>query len=208
MGCDEMSVSDSMKIHIEGERIYLREVRLSDVNDDYCRWLNDPEVNRYLETRFMEQNLESVREYVEGKINNRDEELLAICLKEDNRHIGNIKLGPINRLHRFADISLFIGDKSCRGEGLGTEAIRLITRFAFADLNLNKVKAGCYEANKASAGSFIKAGFYREGILKKQRYSDGVFQDEILFGLCREDYGELRISDCGFRDGEKAKAKA
>ena len=54
-----------------------------------------------------------------------------ICLVEDGRHIGNIKLGPIQWLHRRADLSLFIGDKSCWSLGYASEAIGLVRDWAF-----------------------------------------------------------------------------
>ncbi|TSA38401.1 MAG: N-acetyltransferase [Porphyromonadaceae bacterium] len=177
-----------------GERIYLREVRLSDVNENYYRWLNDPDVTRYLETRYIPRSLENIRQYVESMDVNPDEIFLAICLKENGMHVGNIKLGPINRIHRFADISLLIGEKSVWRQGIGTEAIRLLANFAFDVLNLNKLRSGCYEDNKGSMKAFLKAGFVQEGILRKQWQVNGIFQGEIVFGLCREEMMPREIS--------------
>jgi len=181
---------DTWRPFIEGGQIYLREVRTSDVGENYYRWLNDPEVNRYLETRYIPRSLQNIREFVERMDGNQDEIFLAICLKGDHRHVGNIKLGPINWIHRFGDVSLLIGEKSCWGKGAGTEAIRALTAFAFDVLNLNKLRAGCYEDNTASARAFMKAGFMQEGVLKRQWQADGRFQDELLFGLCREDWNQ------------------
>ncbi len=171
---------------IEGERIYLREVRVSDVNDDYYRWLNDPEVNRYLETRYIPQSHENIRRYVEALDGKRDEIFTAICLKEDDRHIGNIKCGPINWVHGFGDISLLIGEKDCWGKGIATEAIRLLTNYAFNVLSLRKVKAGCYAINVGSQKAFKKAGFKVEGVLKDQWIVAGKPMDEIVLGLTAE----------------------
>ena len=61
------------KIKIDGDKIYLREVELSDVNQTYVNWLNDPKVNQYLETRYEVQTMDSVRKYVEGMITKEDE---------------------------------------------------------------------------------------------------------------------------------------
>jgi len=181
---------DIWRSFIEGEQIYLREVRTSDVGEQYYRWLNDPEVTRYLETRYIPRSLQNIREFVERMDGNQDEIFLAICLKEDDRHIGNIKLGPINWIHRFGDVSLLIGEKGCWGKGVGTEAIRVLTAFAFDVLNLNKLRAGCYGDNTASARAFMKAGFVQEGVLKGQWQTEGRLQDELLFGLCREDWNQ------------------
>jgi [ribosomal protein S5]-alanine N-acetyltransferase len=171
---------------ITGKRIYLREVRLSDVNENYYRWLNDPEVTRYLEVRYIPRSLENIRKYVEAMNGNPDEIFLAICLKKDDMHVGNIKLGPINWIHGFADMSLVIGEKAVWGRGIAAEAIRLLSRFAFDVLNLHKLRSGCYEENRGSIKAFLKAGFAPEGTLKKQWQVNGKFQDEVLFGLCRD----------------------
>ncbi|MFC1568329.1 GNAT family N-acetyltransferase [Candidatus Margulisiibacteriota bacterium] len=172
------------KYHIEGDSIYLREVRLSDVNENYHRWLNDPEVNKYLETRFAPQTIDSIKEYVEKMSQKADEIFLAICDKATDKHIGNIKLGPINPHHKYADISLVIGDKDFWGKGIATEAIKLISDYAFVQLGLHKVSAGCYSDNIGSAKAFHKVGFTEEGRLKKHYLdANNNYIDRICLGL-------------------------
>jgi [ribosomal protein S5]-alanine N-acetyltransferase len=163
------------KNYIEGKRIYLRDVKTSDVNQDYCGWMNDPEVNQYLETRHTIQTLDSIMEYVKRLEGNKDEIFFAICLKENGKHIGNIKIGPINQIHKYADISLVIGDKNQWGKGFATEAIKLITGYAFQTLNLNKLRAGCYEQNEGSKKAFEKAGYTVESIFKNQYLFNGKY---------------------------------
>lgn len=151
------------KNFLENEHIYLRNVRLDDVNDSYYQWLNDPQVNQFLETRFVVQSKEKIAEFVASKDGNTNEVLLAICDKKHDLHIGNIKLGPINWHHRRADISLLIGNKGYWGKGIATQAIQLISQFAFQTLNLNKLMAGAYKNNIGSIKAFQKCGFNKEG---------------------------------------------
>lgn len=171
-----------------GNKIYLRGLQLQDVGDRYYSWLNDPEVNQYLETRFLLQSKEVISDFVKSKQSNTNEILWAICEKENNRHIGNIKLGPMNWYHRFADISLFIGEKDCWFKGYSSESISLVVDFAFNTLNLHKVKAGAYSPNLGSIRSFEKNGFSHEGLLKNHFYSNGSYVDGVLLGLSYEDY--------------------
>jgi ribosomal-protein-alanine N-acetyltransferase len=168
---------------LEGGRIYLRNVNLGDVNGSYYRWMNDPEITQYLETRFLPRSMNNIRAFVESMEGNSDEIFLAICLTKDDRHIGNIKLGPINWIHRFADISLLIGERDCWGRGLGAEAIGLVVGFAFGVLNIHKLKASCYADNVGSMKAFEKNGFEREGALVRQWFSGGRWVDEILLGV-------------------------
>ena len=173
---------------ILGERIHLREVRAKDVGDRYRSWMNDPGVNQFLETRFSAQSIESIAGFVANMDGNTNSKFLAICHTDDNLHIGNIKVGPINWIHRHADVSLLIGERAYWGRGLASEAIELISRFSFMDLNLIKLTAGCYETNIGSVRAFDKAGYRKEGQLRSQWHSKGQYVDEILLGLTRTDW--------------------
>ena len=150
-----------MSHFIDGKRIYLREVRENDIDGDYYGWINDKEINQYMETRFSPQGKISLMEYIKNHANKLDEPWFAICLQESDKHIGNIKLGPINFYHRTADVSYFIGTKDCWGKGYATEAIGLVVRFAFEVLDLYKVNAGTYAGNIGSQRALEKNGFVR-----------------------------------------------
>ena len=176
------------KNFIEGKSIFLREVRESDVNDNYYRWLNDPEINKYLETRYYPRSQENILGFVRQMDGKPNEIFLAICDKNSGKHIGNIKLGPINWIHRYGDISLLIGDKDYWGKGIATEAIKLLSAFGFHTLNLHKIKAGCYEKNLASIKAFKNAGYIIEGELKNLWMINGGFQNQIILGQCVEDF--------------------
>ncbi|MCG3110432.1 MAG: GNAT family N-acetyltransferase [Candidatus Manganitrophus sp. SB1] len=186
---------EALTYFLEGKRIYLREVRPSDVNERYYHWMNDPETTRFLESRFAPNAIENLRDYVAGKLGDRDNTFLAIVLKKKDRHIGNIKLGPIQWIHRIADIGLLIGEKECWGKGYATEAIQLVSDYAFNVLNLHKVTAGCYGSNGGSAQAFLKAGFVVEGVRKDQFYSNGSYVEDILLGLIRPDWNRKRRND-------------
>ncbi len=173
---------------VDGERIYLREVREEDVDEKYYTWMNDKTINQYMETRYFPQGMEKLREYVRAHGQKTDEPWFAICLQVDDRHIGNIKLGPINYFHRTADVSYFIGEKDCWGKGFATEAIGLVIQFAFAVLGLYKLNAGIYAGNVGSQKALEKNGFVQEGVFKKQVFLEGQREDIFRFGLLREVY--------------------
>ena len=64
--------------------------------------------------------------------------MFGIFLGDEFKHVGNIKLGPINSYHKRAEIGLMIGDKSVWGKGIATKVIRMVTHFGFSELNLLK----------------------------------------------------------------------
>jgi RimJ/RimL family protein N-acetyltransferase len=167
---------------LESDRLQLRPLTFADVTEAYWRWMNDTEVTRHLECRLQTHTLESLREYVSRFQNDPDNLLLAIVLKRGEHHIGNIKLGPVNWTHRFADVGLLIGAKECWDQGYATEAIRLLRRYAFEEVGLHKLQAGCYDTNPGSARAFQKAGFVKEGHRRAQYLCEGGYVGQVLLG--------------------------
>ncbi len=165
---------------LDGPNVYLRKIVLFDVNANYYRWMNDPQVVQFLEVRHTRRSMKDLREYVAGIIEGKEEAFFAICLNETGRHIGNIKLGPINKVHGFAEVGFLIGEREFWGKGIATEAVSLIVRYAFETLQLRRVLAGCYADNLASLRVFKKAGFKKEGVLHSHWLSNGKYVDGIL----------------------------
>ena len=173
-------------LFIEGKNICLREIQISDVKKNYYNWMRDPEVNQYLESRFEKWSVRRLKNYVKEIKINRDNFFWAIILKETGRHIGNIKLGPINRKHGFADLGIIIGEKPCWGKGFATEAITLVVDYAFEKLKLNKLTAGAYANNIGSVKAFKNAGFLIEGIRKRQYLYNKKYVDGVLLGCIKK----------------------
>ena len=168
------------KYPIEGNNIYLDEMKFSFIGKTYLSWMNDKTVNQFLESSFQRWTIIKLKQYISEITIDLHNLFLAIVLKNGNKHIGNIKIGPINTFHKFADLGLVIGDKSEWGKGYGTEAINLATDYAFQKLKLHKMSAGVYANNIASYKAFIKAGYAKIGIMKKHRLYKGKYVDEII----------------------------
>jgi len=177
--------SGSLRLH--GKRIYLRPVAPSDANENYLRWMNDPEVTRYLESRFVRHTAEGLRDYIAEKQDDPDTLFLAIVLRQGDRHIGNIKLGPIDWHHCRGEVGIILGEKDCWGKGYATEAIQLLADYAFGELKLHKLTAGCYSVHPGSARAFQKAGFVVEGLRPSHCLCDDRYVHLILLGKWRSE---------------------
>jgi len=163
-----------------GEKIYLRQVSEADVADTYVAWMSDPEVTRYLGWRAFPSSREDILEYVRSQ--KRLESLfLAIVVRATDAHIGNIHLGPIDWVHRRAELSMMIGDKAAWGKGYMTEAFELVIDHAFQTLNLHKLKAGTDAENEAAVRLFRKTGWIEEGRLRAETFREGRYRDLIIF---------------------------
>jgi RimJ/RimL family protein N-acetyltransferase len=82
-------------------------------------------------------------------------------------------------------MGLLIGERAYWGRGIATEVISLVSRYAFDELKLRKVTAGCYDTNRGAIKAFEKAGFVREGLRKKQYLCNGEYVDHVMLGLLR-----------------------
>ena len=144
--------------------------------------MNDPEIQQYLESRFVEHSRESLREFVRNCLQDADTLFFGIANNENSRHVGNIKVGPINRHHLISDIGLMIGDKSVWGCGFARAAIHCVVRIMQKELKLAKATAGAYESNIGSIRAFEKAGFTIESVRPAHCLVNGVREGLVLMG--------------------------
>ncbi len=160
-----------------GETIYLRPLEAADATSSYAGWLNDGATTRFMESGHFPSTRESVAEYIASTAGRRDLIFLAIVLEEDDRHAGNVKLGPINWIHRNAEFGILIGDPAARGRGIGSEATRLVLGHAFDRLNLHRVALGVVADNLPAIRSYEKVGFREEGTYRQAILREGGFVD-------------------------------
>jgi RimJ/RimL family protein N-acetyltransferase len=172
---------------IIGEKLYLRGLETSDLEGEYFDWLNDREVTKFLDSGAFPNTPERLEEYYRSVALSPNNVMLAIIDKESDKHIGNIRLGPINWITRIAPLGIMIGNKEFWGKGYATEAIQLILEYAFKRLNLHKVNAGIVAIHQASIRAFEKAGFKIEGQARSQFYLDGDYYDSLYLGITKED---------------------
>ncbi|MCA9409471.1 MAG: GNAT family N-acetyltransferase [Candidatus Omnitrophica bacterium] len=149
----------SQLLKIEGRHIYLRELTVEDVSQEYLHWMQDEEVLRFTESVGKVFNLDDLRKFVQEKLESNTDYFFGIFLLDTEKHIGNIKMGNIDQSKGQADIGIIIGNKSMWGKGYAQEAISLVSKFAFDELGLNKIIAGMIELNIGSYKAFLKAGF-------------------------------------------------
>ena len=173
---------------LRGKNITLRQISIQDCSDNYVDWLNDPEVNQYLETKWSNWDLKAIRGFVASQRDSDHSILFSIFFNENERHIGNIKIGPIHEQYHHADISYFIGEKNLWGKGIATEAIHLVCEFGFIDLGLHRLEAGAYCEAVGSWKALERNGFRREAVFREQVIFEGKYIDVYRYGLLESEY--------------------
>jgi len=114
-------------------------------------------------------------------------ETFFLVSKDNNRPIGGISVSNIRRgVALTCNIGYWMGEEFS-GKGHMKKTVRAITRHVFTDLNLCRVEAACLPDNKRSSRLLEKAGFQREGLLRKYLEIDGVRRDHILYARLADD---------------------
>ena len=173
--------SGRQNITVNKGSFYLRELKEEDASQEYCNWLNDPEVNKFLETK--KTTIEELKQYIKEKRENPDCLFLGIFLKDTNKHIGNIKLEPVDFENKKATLGILIGDKNYWGRGICTEAVKLLVDYVFENLNLEKVDLGVISENKAAINCYLKAGFRIKKIEQRAIKYDNRFYDKVIMDI-------------------------
>jgi RimJ/RimL family protein N-acetyltransferase len=89
---------------------------------------------------------------------------------------------------RNASFRVFIGDKLSWDRGIGTDCARLMLRYGFEKLNLNRIWLGVNAANERAVRAYEKAGFVREGLLRQEQFRNARYYDVVRMAVLREEY--------------------
>ncbi len=173
---------------LRGDNVDLRALDRENATEEYLAWMSDPEVTRFLESGRFPSNISQIADYIEGMFGREDTVFLGIFLKEGNQHVGNIKLSPINWVHRWAELGIMIGAASARGKGVGTESVGLVVDYAFRRLNLHRVQLGVLEGNIGAIRCYEKVGFQEEGRYREASWIDGKPIDTLRMAILATDY--------------------
>jgi len=175
-----------------GDTVYLRPLEIEDI-ESFILWLNDEEVRQYL-MRSSPLNKIREKEFVEELYKDYREIVLGIVLKENDQLIGNINLQRISIPHRQAELGVFIGDKSYWSKGYGTDALLLMLKYGFDQINLHRIYLTVLSFNPRAIRAYEKVGFRREGILREHIYRNGQYHDVYFMGILKNEWRDLNES--------------
>jgi RimJ/RimL family protein N-acetyltransferase len=164
-------------IDLETERLMLKRLSAKHISTDYVNWMNDSEVNMYLETRG-NYTLELLKSYIEEQYKN-EIYFWAIHLKNSNKHIGNIKIDPINIEASSGEYGILMGDKTNWGKGYAKEASLRIIKYCFKELKLSTITLGVIQDNIKAAFLYENMGF----IIDEVKKDVGIYNNKLRNAL-------------------------
>lgn len=170
---------------LTGEHILLREFQQEDYTA-LASWMNDFSVTRYLSTKYwLPQTAGDVSAYLSSLLESTHSAYhFVIADPESKVYLGQIDLYEVNWRLRCATLGMVV---IVPGRGYGAEALRIIRRFAFDTLGLERLEMEVHEDNLAALRCYEKAGFLREGVKRNAFFSEGRFRNVVMMSALRED---------------------
>lgn len=157
--------------------------------DIIASWDEDPEYLRNVDTDIA---VPRPVEHFEGEGNSGSNSFyFRLRTIEDDRLIGFIVIHSIEWNNRAGMLAMGIGNANDRGKGYGSEALQLILRYAFHELNLNRVGLDVIEYNERGIRAYQKAGFQLEGRVRQAVHRDGKIHDRINMGILWSEWEPL-----------------
>ena len=176
---------------LEGQKTRLRAYTRDDLPLRRA-FLNDTDLHRlvYPAIPFPSRPEDQEQWYESLDAKSREQYSFAIETRDSTEYIGCCTVYDIDLKNRLASVGLFIGKEHWR-KGYGSDALRVILRFCFREINLNKVALKTYSFNTPAIQCFEKLGFKTEGVLRQELFRDGQFHDTLAMGVLRSEWDTI-----------------
>lgn len=178
---------------LRGEKIRLT---VLDFDKDFAlfeRWSRNSEYSRLLD--FGPIGLWSAEEMKEWHEKNVENVYIFLIRRlEDDAPIGFIDLSGFNNINRDAWVGIAIGEPEYWGQGYGADAMRVLVRYGFSELNLHRVNLDVFADNPRAVKSYENAGFVKEGVMPSFTMRDGRRWDIVFMGILRSDWEAQNVT--------------
>ncbi len=152
-------------------------------------WLNGPMREWWgLDGLLSQGRFEYLREERDARWGHRDRVARFGVRTKEGRPIGMFALVGIDGVHRHAEVGAGIGDADYWGGGYGSDAMLLITAYAFDWLDLRRLWLRTRDDNVRAQRQVEKCGFTLEGAWRDVDYYEGQRHANLVYGLLREEW--------------------
>jgi RimJ/RimL family protein N-acetyltransferase len=176
-------------------------VRLSaydpqEMSKAYSRWSRNSEYFRLLNSSARPmQSPKAAAKWMEEEVGQMSPASYYFTIRalDGDKLIGELGLDIVDWSGRDAFVGLGIGETEYWSKGYGTEAMNILLRFAFSEINLRRMTLTVFEYNPRAIRSYEKAGFQHEGRLRKILNKEGKRWDMLYMGILREEWLERNV---------------
>ena len=188
MRSDYLEFFKSDNTVIETPRLRLRKMSRRDKNDMY-EYASRDSVTKYLLWR-THPDIEHTKrylDYITTLYKSGDFFDFAVEYRENSKMIGTCGFASIDAANNSAEVG-YVLSPDYWGQGIATEALTALLRFAFCDMKLNRVEARYMTENIASRRVMEKCGMTFEGVMRKKLLVKGSYRDIGVCSILSEEY--------------------
>jgi RimJ/RimL family protein N-acetyltransferase len=170
-----------------GERVLLRRSRVEDA-EALAAIFSIPEIARYTGPGLLlPETAEDRRREIEAAATTTPDAVgWTVVNREDESVLGNTSLFNIDWLNRNCWFAITLGPPERLSHGLGTETVRLVTRFGLRRLGMEKVRLGVFEGNERGLRAYQKSGYVVEAERKRHHFLEGRMVSEFWMVAFRD----------------------
>lgn len=170
----------------EGALVRLRAFEQSDLEVNHA-FMNDYETLRGMISGLpLPESMEDERQWLSQQTCYSRGEYQFAIESFDGDLVGRCGVTRLDWKNRLGELGIMIGPGH-RGQGFGSEAIQLLCRFCFREMNLHKLKIQVYAFNEPAIHCYEANGFVREGLLKAELFRDGAYRDVVVMGRINDE---------------------
>lgn len=175
-------------MNLIGEKVILRAMELEDM--EFLRTIiNDPDTEKNVVGWSFAVSKYEQQKWYENQIQNKTN--IRFIIEAEGKTIGVVSLTNIDWKDRKACTGIKLFGEDIKRKGYGTDAINTVMKYAFEELQLNKLYGSILEYNIASIKLHEKCGWKRAGILRQSVFKNNEYHDEILVEILKNEYEEL-----------------
>jgi RimJ/RimL family protein N-acetyltransferase len=155
----------------------------------FAKWTHDVEYSRLLRRGMIYPDTEEGHaEWFATMMKGENETPFSIRTLADDRLVGLLVIKDVMWQARHCSFFIGIGSADDRSKGFGTDAIRVMLKYIFLEMNLNAVRLEVMSYNPAGVRAYEKVGFKQDGTLRASVYRDGVYYDIHAMSMLRSEW--------------------
>ncbi len=174
--------------NLETERLLLRRVSKDDLNE-IIELRGNPETMKFIPRPLVKTEEDALNHFkmIDEKIEKNEGINWAITVKGNPKLIGIIGHYRIQPENHRCEIGYMILPQY-NGQGIVTEAIKVVLEYGFEDLNMHSIEAVIDPDNFASERVLQKNGFVKEAHILENEYYDGKFWDTVIYSILKRNF--------------------
>ena len=176
----------------QGESTRLRPFRLEDAELRFIASLDSPTRQAHVGGIELPTSVELQKAWLEKVSGCQDNGSIVLFAMENltGATVGWVSLHSRDQKNGTFSFGVAVY-RDHRGHGYAVDAVRMLLKFGFWEQRYQKCNSVCAHSNEASMRMHSKLGFMEEGRIRRNGFFNGVYHDDVMFGMTREEFDEL-----------------